>query len=147
MYTRILRTKDSIAYNVSLEITDVEDFYKYYSEFEALGYLLGHNLREYTGYCKIMIDIGNYKILSPDRLKKQLIPQIHIIVYGTKIQFVEKKIDEMLEKGFVPNKYDKIYFSGNPFDIDNIRTFEMICYQREQYTFDGKEVSKINFNE
>lgn len=132
-----------LIYNISLNVDRIAELINYVSEFEILNFILRDILKSYTGNCEVHSDVGFYNFMEPEYLVKSIKPVIHIMVYGTKTKYIEKKLDKYLKKNFYPSLYSKYRLESSPFDSDNEELLYNICYKSSRFVVNQEKVVQV----
>ena len=90
--------RKSLAYNIDLSINRIDELMLYVLMLENIERLLDSFTHKYKGQCEVYCDIGCYIFKEPDYIVKRMVALFHMIVFGSKIKFIEKKIDALLNK-------------------------------------------------
>ena len=135
--------KKCLIYNISLDIVNIDELVIYISELGKIEFLLNDIFKCYTGSCEIYADIGFYNFKEPDCLVKSIKPVMHIMVYGTKIDYIKKKINKCLRCDFYPNSYEEYHLEDNPFDSGNDELLYNACYRSKRFKVDNEIVALV----
>lgn len=135
--------RKSLAYNIHLSINRIDELMLYVLMLENIERLLDSFAHKYKGQCEVYCDIGCYIFNEPDYIVKRMVPLFHIIVFGSKTKFIEKKIDALLNKE-LSLKYTKCHIlDGDPFEKSNEELLYNISYKRKRFAINQEKITRI----
>ena len=129
-----MKKNTCLIYDIQLALDSVNEIDNYVLDFYKLENDLNDVLQDYKGISKVQLDIGNFEFNEPDMFVKKLLPHIHIYLWGSKMKFIEKKLDDYLAYSFTPNNIKKYSVNDNPFELENLELFKTICYLFKTYS-------------
>lgn len=135
--------KKCLIYNISLDIVNIDELVIYISELGKIEFLLNDIFKRYTGSCEIYADIGFYNFKEPDYLVKNIKPVLHIMVYGTKINFIKRRINRCLKYDFYPNSYEEYHLESTPFDSGNDELLYNASYRSKRFKVDKEKLALV----
>lgn len=123
--------KQTVIYNIPVHTDNA-------NEYRKLNDMYGKFLNEfkqavkhiYKGSCKIQVTVGTFKFEYPHQIRKQLLPQMHIIISGKYADNIDELVEIYLNKRFKLISYEKLYIDKNPFSKYNDKLFSTISYMK-----------------
>lgn len=132
--------KKTVIYNIPLHTDNVWDYPKLNRMFNAFANDFKDVVRFiYDGSCTIQATIGCYKFEYPNLIRKQLLPQLHIIASGRNSENIDVLIEKYLNCSFNLISYGKLYIDKNPFSRHNDKLFSTISYRKIKLKIHNKK--------